>query len=742
MSTEITRLQTPSRSSTGGAIGRLWREGPTTFRARIFWSVTPVVLAFLLLHGVGDLREHRRLVTDELTKRGQALAVNLARSTELGVFSEDRQLLESSIRGVLGDPDIAYIAIYGEGGKLLAQGGERAHEFASRLGDLPEAEARRWRELREPLARPIGDGRGRVVEFVAPIVSQESKTADEVLMGTQFKPPAGAKAEAPRPIGFVRLGQSLHTIDAHLVSLLKMWSGVTVFFFLASAVAVWALARRITRPINRLTDHAQKIGAGRLDETISVESRDEIGRLAASFNDMTLALRRNVSEKERVLAELQELNHTLEDRIRERTVELEERSTALERSLEQVRAMAEITRAVSSSLDLKTVLDTVSAYAVRLSNADACGIYEVDAANDTVLVLAANNLSEEFLDQRRVFTSRWKEAILRGWQAKRTVQFADITAASEFPFKTAILREGIRALVSVPFGLERPRSIVVYRKSPGAFDERTVELLTALANQSSVAVEHARLFQQIEEKSQQLAEASRHKSAFLANVSHELRTPMNAILGFTEMILDRIYGDIPHELEEPLTDIQTNGKHLLRLINDVLDLSKIEAGRMELSLGEYSVQDVVDSVRASLHSLAEQKGLGFVAGVDPDLPIAYGDGKRITQCLMNLAGNALKFTRQGRVEITVDMRDDNLVYRVSDTGIGIPADHLDQVFAEFRQVDPTITREFGGTGLGLSITKRFVEMHGGRIWVESEVGKGSTFYFTIPLRVEDDGSNR
>jgi signal transduction histidine kinase len=232
-----------------------------------------------------------------------------------------------------------------------------------------------------------------------------------------------------------------------------------------------------------------------------------------------------------------------------------------------------------------------------------------------------------------------------------------------------------------------------------------------------------------------LEQASRAKSEFLANMSHELRTPMNAILGFTEMLRDGLYGDVPEDLKEPLDDIQTNGRHLLGLINDVLDLAKIEAGRMDLALEEYAVQDVVDSVRVSLRSLAVERGLEFESRVSPRLPIAYGDSRRIRQCLMNLAGNALKFTRQGRVEITVEQQGEELIYRVVDTGIGIPKDELEKVFDEFRQVDAAVTREFGGTGLGLSITKRFIEMHGGRIGVESEPGRGSTFWFAVPLRV-------
>jgi len=250
-----------------------------------------------------------------------------------------------------------------------------------------------------------------------------------------------------------------------------------------------------------------------------------------------------------------------------------------------------------------------------------------------------------------------------------------------------------------------------------------------------VAIQNARLFRELESKSRELEAASRHKSEFLASMSHELRTPLNAILGFNEMILGQVYGDVPSDLKEPLTDIQNSGKHLLRLINNVLDLSKIEAGRMELALTDYAVQDLVERVRASLHPLAAEKGLALVAAIPTDIPLAYGDAGRITQCLMNLAGNALKFTRQGRVGISVELQGDLLVCRVEDTGIGIAPDKLETVFAEFRQGDATITSEFGGTGLGLSITKKFVEMHGGRIWVESELGRGSTFSFAIPLRL-------
>jgi len=293
-------------------------------------------------------------------------------------------------------------------------------------------------------------------------------------------------------------------------------------------------------------------------------------------------------------------------------------------------------------------------------------------------------------------------------------------------FVTQVAKGNFEATINVP-----------NRDEFGALADRmnqmSRELRTLYANQQ----EAARELQSLNERLQQ---ASKAKSDFLANMSHELRTPMNAILGFVEMVLDGIYGEVPPDLKEPLTDIQTNGKHLLHLINDVLDLSKIEAGRMELALAEYSVQDVVDTVRASLQSLAREKGLGFTAAAQDDIPVAFGDGKRITQCLVNLVGNALKFSKRGNVVVWVEQQGDNLLYRVSDTGIGIPENELENIFGEFQQVDTAITREFSGTGLGLNITKKFVEMHGGRIWVESELGKGSTFFFSIPLRVNHGGA--
>src|SRR5215472_15775586 len=701
-------------------------RGFTSFRARVFWSVVPIVVSFLVFQAWMNAREHRRLITEEFEKRGRALASNLGFTSELGVFSEDRQLLEAAMKGVLRDPDVSYVVIHGEKGKVLASGGRQV----AIAGAGPET------ITDKPLSRQAEHSGQRFIEFLSPVMSEQRQSSEDLLLGTKTR----AEDQGSRPIGGVRLGLSLAGVEAQVRSLARLWGGITVAFLVVSAFLVYGLSRRITSPVKQLTRQAQKIAAGSLDEQISVKSRDEIGQLATAFNSMTGALQVTMNDKERVLTELQDLNRTLEDRIRQRTAEVEERSRALERSLEEVRAMGEVSRAIASSLDLEEVLTTITSHAVRLSAANACGIFELDAAKERLAVVAATGLTDDVLHMLRQAPmpaeGQRRGPIGLALSGGQAVQIPDLIG-DETPGRDRYLKAGFRALLAVPMGsVSVSHVMVVFRREPGRLDDRTVALLTTLANQSRVAIDNARLFKELEDKSRQLEAASRHKSDFLANVSHELRTPMNAILGFNEMILDQVYGDISDDLKRPLTDIQQSGRHLLRLINDVLDLSKIEAGRMELSPSEYSVWETVEAVRASLASLAAEKGLEFATTVPDDIPLAYGDSKRITQCLTNLAGNALKFTRQGRVEIIVQSVEDTLHFRIVDTGIGISTDKVEGLFAEFQQADATIAREFGGTGLGLSIAKKFVEMHGGRIGAESELGKGSTFFFSIPLRLE------
>jgi len=279
-------------------------------------------------------------------------------------------------------------------------------------------------------------------------------------------------------------------------------------------------------------------------------------------------------------------------------------------------------------------------------------------------------------------------------------------------------------------------AIMIYRQEVRPFTDKQIELVQNFAAQAVIAIENVRLLREIEEKSQELALASQHKSQFLANMSHELRTPLNAILGYTELILDNIYGETPEKMRTVLQRLQANGKHLLGLINDVLDLSKIEAGELKLALVDYSVSDVVQTVVTAVEPLVAEKRIELKVELPPDLPAARGDDRRLTQVLLNLVGNAIKFTDTGSVTIAGSVADGAYMLAVRDTGPGISEEDQVKLFQQFQQADNSITRKKGGTGLGLAISKRIVEAHGGKIWVESQLGHGSTFSFTLPVRVE------
>jgi signal transduction histidine kinase len=284
-------------------------------------------------------------------------------------------------------------------------------------------------------------------------------------------------------------------------------------------------------------------------------------------------------------------------------------------------------------------------------------------------------------------------------------------------------------------------ALVVSRKAAGEFAKRTVDLLQTFAAQSVLAIQNARLFREIEVKGHELAVASQHKSQFLANMSHELRTPLNAILGYTELILDNVYGDMPPQMRDVLERVHSNGKHLLGLINDVLDLSKIEAGQLTLSLDDYSIKDVVHSVFTVVEPLATEKSLSLKVELPNDLPTAHGDERRLAQVLLNLVGNAIKFTDAGEVVIEAAVSNGAYTLSVRDTGLGIASTDQVKIFEEFQQADGSSTKKKGGTGLGLSIARRIVAMHGGRIWVESAPGCGSTFFVNVPVNVEQQVGN-
>ena len=428
--------------------------------------------------------------------------------------------------------------------------------------------------------------------------------------------------------------------------------------------------------------------------------------------------------------------------------ELQASTRDLTRSVEELKALGEVSRAVSSTLDLETVLSTIVARAVQLSGTSGGVIYEYDEATQQLHLRATHRMEEELVKTVLAAPIRLGEgATGKAVATRAAVQVSDALDDREYAvtrIRAIFERLGYRSLLAVPLLLEQRTmgALTVWRREAGAFAPEVVNLLQTFATQSVLAIQNARLFREIEAKSRELEVASRHKSQFLANMSHELRTPLNAILGYTELILDGIYGEAPEKIRDVMERVDKSGRHLLGLINDVLDLSKIEAGQLTLALNDYSMKEVVQTVMTAVEALAAEKKLALKVAVPPDLPPGKGDERRITQILLNLVGNAIKFTEVGEVRIEAIARDGEFVVSVSDTGPGIAPADQQKIFEEFQQADSSTTRKKGGTGLGLSIAKRIIELHGGRIWVESSPGKGSTFSFTLPVHVEPPAVKR
>jgi signal transduction histidine kinase len=498
-----------------------------------------------------------------------------------------------------------------------------------------------------------------------------------------------------------------------------LWNGGLLLLGLAIAVvASLLLARNLVGPIRALQEGATRIGRGDLKSRIDVRTGDEIQSLAEHFN--------------RMAGQLQESYANLEGKV-------EERTRQLARSLSELEALGEVSRAISSTLDLQLVLDSILAHACELADSGGGAIYVYDTLRRQFDLEAGHKMSEDLIAAVREHPIRLGDALIGQCAERReAVQIDDLAKAPPHPLFELHLNAGVRALLAVPLLHQHEviGALVVRRKRVGAFAGGTVSLLQSFAAQSAVAIQNARLFREIEEKSRELEAVSRHKSEFLANMSHELRTPLNAVLGYAELIQDGIYGEVPEKMQEVLERIQQNGRHLLGLINDVLDLSKIEAGQLTLSPADYSLRELVLDVVSATEALAAEKKLALEVDVPPDLPHGRGDERRLTQVLMNLVSNAIKFTEAGSVTIRAKVADGNFLVAVSDTGVGIAAEDQARVFEEFQQVDTSSTRKKGGTGLGLAIARRIVELHGGRIWVESTPGQGSTFAFTLPLSAE------
>jgi signal transduction histidine kinase len=419
--------------------------------------------------------------------------------------------------------------------------------------------------------------------------------------------------------------------------------------------------------------------------------------------------------------------------------ELRERTDELARSVQELRALGEVSQVVNSTLDVEEVLRTIVTKAVELSETDAGAIYVFDDDHQEFRLRATYGMSEAMIaaiSDRHIGVG--DANIGEAARRRQPIQVADLREAPASALNDIILGAGYRALLVVPLlGPDRiVGALVVRGKQPGAFPQSAVDLLQTFADQSVLAIQNARLFREIEEKGRELEMASRHKSQFVANMSHELRTPLAAMLGYAELMAEGIYEPLGEKSLAALARIRSSGKHLLGLINTVLDIAKIESGQFTLNMTEYSIETMVETVRVATESLAQNKKLALTTAVAKSLPIGIGDEQRLTQVLLNLVGNAIKFTDTGEVRVTAEAVDGHFAVSVVDTGPGIPKQERTRIFEQFHQVDDSNTKTKGGTGLGLAIAKQIVEMHGGRIWVDSTVGKGSTFQMELPIRAE------
>jgi len=407
----------------------------------------------------------------------------------------------------------------------------------------------------------------------------------------------------------------------------------------------------------------------------------------------------------------------------------------LQESLEYQTATSDVLSVISHSrFELQPVLDAIAKIANRLCAADA------------TILLKENGELRIAAHFGPIVSKRILRAINRDWVSGRTIVDREpihvhdlASACAEFPVGQELAnRIGFRTSLGIPLLREKEAigCLLLRRQVVEPFTEKQIALLKTFANESVIAIENTRLFEEIAQKSRELEIASQHKSQFVANMSHELRTPLAAILGYAELMQEGFYEPLGQKSLDALTRMRSNGKHLLGLINTVLDIAKIESGQFTLNMSEYAIESVVETVRAATESLAQNKKLTLTTSVDKSLAVGIGDEQRLTQVLLDLVGNAIKFTDAGEVRVSATTVNSYFAVSVADTGPGIPEEHQARIFEQFHQVDSSNTKAKGGTGLGLAIAKQIVEMHGGRIWVESTLGKGSTFQMKLPIRAE------
>jgi adenylate cyclase len=510
----------------------------------------------------------------------------------------------------------------------------------------------------------------------------------------------------------------------------RMLLAFAILSLLSSILIVWLyVSRNLIRRLMDLSTGMVAIAAGTRQEPIAISGSDEV----AEMGRVVEVFRKNTLERDDLLAEKAQAADRLENEVKQRTAELAQ-------SVQELRALGDVSQAVNSTIDLETVLSTIVTKAVQLSGTEAGTIYVFDEASQEFRMRASYGMDDAIIAEIKGRHIRMGETVVsRAVLQRKPVQIYDVQHDPSSPVLDVIVRAGFRGHLTVPLlGADRiVGALVVRRKEPGEFPQSTIDLLQTFAAQSVLAIQNARLFGELEEKSGELELASKHKSQFLANMSHELRTPLNAIIGVSEML--REDAEVLKQDVEPLDRVLGAARHLLALINDILDLSKIEAGRMDLHLETFQLLPVIKDVAKTIEPMATKNSNRIEIDCPADLGTLHADQTRFRQSLLNLASNANKFTEKGIITIAAQQRHENghewLTLAVTDTGIGMTAEQMSRLFQEFSQASSATASKYGGTGLGLAISRRFCQMMGGDIMVESEPGRGSTFTIRLPRAV-------
>jgi signal transduction histidine kinase len=510
---------------------------------------------------------------------------------------------------------------------------------------------------------------------------------------------------------------------------------IAISFFIITAVSLAGAmlltvnrVRRLTRPIRRLADAADQIAAGQRDIVVNVGTKDEVGRLAHSFNDMAAALKWN--------------------------------EAALQRKITEMTALYEIGQEISAQVSLEPTLDLIVKRARSLLKSDTSILALHEDQGDEFVVRAQTGDASALLAGTRIRQGEGLGGrVVASGQPMLVGDY--IGEYADSPFLQIIKQTAIKSVVAVPLNSEDEVIGVLYVMSAAAhkFQDEDVELLSALATQATISITNAKLYQQVRqhaeqlearigERTQQLRQlnqqlelASRHKSEFLANMSHELRTPMNAIIGFTKLVMRRSKEQLPQKQYENLQKSLSSAEHLLNLINQILDLSKIEAGRLEVYPGRFRLEAVIEECIRTVEPMIKPDNVELSSNAADGLPELYSDRDKLKQIVLNLLSNAVKFTERGQIRLVAKAEKEWVAIDVSDTGPGIPRDKFNFIFEEFRQADGGATRQHGGTGLGLSISRHLAHLLGGDIFVDSVVGQGSTFTIRVPAIFQETGAS-